>query len=320
MSKTLEELNRDLIEDLKKQLSATELIEFEKELNKDKTPIDYDKLVLKLNSKLDEDIKLLMEKKAKYAKLESYLNKEKLGETLYEDIEEKLFKLSNEHPTINYYENISYKNKNLIQYSFQSSNYTRKKIIEITAGLSKYLLKNGHTGKISNVLFYEDIKWRSNPNWNEIGETEINLFQRSYNGLQFDEPAHHKRFIIYLLLDSKKPIPEAKIDKVGQSTDNKNNCLWECLNYFMKALNPFKTPESLKSFCGVKYTDKIPLEYISKIETHLKTFSLYLTGDFIYNSPNPKNKQIHLIVEDEHIKINYKKEISIHKYKNVNRC
>lgn len=223
---------------------------------------------------------------------------------------EKLKEWSGVEPKSVFYEKIKYKKSRIIEFMF-NGNFTKDIINSTTNKLSHYLERKGIKGEIQNAIDYNDLSWRSG-RFGEIGKY-IDSHDPTYNGaFEYTSPNSFKKFAIYLILEDDKQQqpeqPQPNQEQAEMGTDfYKNNCLWNCLNHILGDNNPWKKPENLKTFCKLKYCDKIPLDKIPEIEKKLKGYSINISGDYEYISPIQSNKIIYLKLKDSHIKIDYER-------------
>lgn len=93
-------------------------------------------------------------------------------------------------------------------------------------------------------------------------------------------------------------------NKPRGGNDKNNDCLYNCLKYFVFDIEDyFKSPAELKKYLGLKRNDKVPLSCLDKIETKLKNFQINVRGEFTRSSTIKSNKEINLILNNEHYEI-----------------
>ena len=89
--------------------------------------------------------------------------------------------------------------------------------------------------------------------------------------------------------------------------NEKNDCLYRCLWFYLHDNLPWKDDYQFKKALGIKQYDKITTDVIPRLEKLLKNVSINITGDFIYTSTLGKKIIIDLILINEHCTIDYKK-------------
>ena len=264
------------------------------------------KTIDELNEEFEKDFKKMddVENQIKQTiKKNGYKNK------LQNKMIKKLTKLADQEPFIIYYPYVKYRGSEVIQYVFKNKKYTKDEIRKITNEFSKYLHNKNIRGNIQNNVYYDALGDRSSQ-FTPIGE-DVEMFDPGYNErFVVQEQKKFKKFSIFLILKNNENKNNEKInnninDDPLMGTDNNNDCLYYCLKYILLEKIPWKHPIDLKSFCNVKYNEKIPFNKISIIEKELKGYSINITGDEIYTSPIQSLKQIHLLLIDNHITINY---------------
>ena len=192
----------------------------------------------------------------------------------------------------------------VVQYSFKGK--FKKDILEKKVeALNKQFEELNFDGKLSVSIMYPE-GWRSGPITN-IGE-KVLLFDPAYYGYDEieDEPDTFPRFQIYLLKNATR--------KGGY--DNHNDCLWNCLQKALKDDNPWKTPQKLKKYLGLKRDDRISIEYMKDIDRRFRSLSLSVQmnviGDHIYTSTHGHPQEIKLRLREGHYEPNRENKLIVH--------
>ena len=90
-------------------------------------------------------------------------------------------------------------------------------------------------------------------------------------------------------------------------TSEKNDCLYDCLWYYLHDNLPWKCGYQMKKALKIERNHKVNLKYIPILEKLLKKLSINETGDFTYVSPLNKHLIIDLVVYNECCAVNYDK-------------
>ena len=195
---------------------------------------------------------------------------------------------------------IKYKNVNnaVVQFKIEDINKTKLSIKKEVLDIRNYYKKQGINIKIEVNLKYMD-GWKSGKITNI--DDDINFYDAiEYNITQLDNNkivTEQKYFNNYEFFIIQEPTRQ-----VGNSSDNNNNCLYNCLNEAIDNLI-WKNGNELKHFLKVPYNSKVDvLISIPLIEAKLKQkYKINVIGDVIYNSPINSNRVINLKVAYEHI-------------------
>ena len=192
----------------------------------------------------------------------------------------------------------------VVQQKFKSGKkeFTRKQIIEHVNRASKVMKEKGFYGYYTTSLLFpkgwrgsrpEKFNWKSPSGTTQVGKKVILYSEADYAYEDPEDPETYKHFRIYWI---QTPPP-----KLG--TDYNNDCVYNCLRYRVSPHEmPWKTPEDLKSFLGLKRKDKIDLSAMSIIESALPLkYKITITGDHIYTSMRKTPHDIRMIAEDEHV-------------------
>ena len=260
--------------------------------------------VEKWNKEMDEELKQISSLEKPFKK---NFKAKGYKKSKYNKIIKKMTLLSGVEPESKFYTYLKYKGNEVMSFKFNGS-FSKEKIRLITNQMSEYLKSKNINGKITSSLFYDEISWRSSQ-FSNIGN-EVELFDSTYNGtVQNKEQKKFKKFVLYLIIDSKIEVEEEEPEQaqaIMGADYNNNDCLYNCLEFILMKKNPFKNPAELKKFCNVSASSKIPLSYIPMIEKKIIGFKINVSGDYEYKSNVISNKEINLILRDEHITINYK--------------
>jgi hypothetical protein len=219
-------------------------------------------------------------------------------------------------PIIKYLKNARYVGNDIISIRFNENRnlpkkkgiWTIKKIQERCNKYSSILFEaRGGTYNINMMVAikYGKMGWKSG-SLTKPGE-EVRLYNPNnlYNlEVPIEEPKTIESFNIYLLFGPRN---------VGGNNVN-NDCLYDCLKYYIFDIeNHFESPNKLKTFLKLRRNDKISIDLIDKIEKKLKTYQINVRGDYIRSSTIVSNKQINLLLKNEHYEVDggRKKLISI---------
>ena len=204
-------------------------------------------------------------------------------------------------PKIVHINNLVSKGKDLIsirinENKFENRSFTLNKIKSLSDKLSQYLNKKDVNGKQMTSLLYGDLNWKSGYLRDFGDETKLYNPNDLYNlEVPFEEPKTIKSFNIYIALGNK---PTGGLD------DKFNDCLYDCLKYYIFDIEDyFKSPAEFKKLLKLKRNDKVPLISIDAIEKKLKHYQINIRGDFIRSSTIPSNKEINIILKDEHYSV-----------------
>lgn len=199
--------------------------------------------------------------------------------------------VGNENPQIKRIKNTKYNGQDVISIRVNKGR-SLDWIKYITEELSEKLSKKKVNGKIATALLYGDLGWKSGY-LRRFGE-EAKFYDPNelYNlEVPYNEPRSIPSYNIYIALGSK---PEG-------GNDINNDCLYNCLKYYVFNIEKYyKSPADLKRQLKLNRNDKIPLEYIDTIEKKLKTFKINVRGEYMRTSTIKSNKEINLILNNEH--------------------
>lgn len=261
---------------------------------------NLDKLEDKLNvknvklNKYKNEVNKKKERKA----VKKELKKKNYDKSILKNIEKKLGKYEPEIKLLD--KNLHYRNNRVIQLRFTEDEnnrnkiYSKENIQDISNKVSQYLNKKNINGELITTTFYDDAGFKSG-HITDIGE-EVQLYDPQINYVDgyVEEPDFYSKFLIYLII---KPKP------IGGNSKN-NDCLFECLDFYLHDRNPWANGGTLKQYLGLKRNDKIPITLIPKVEEKLKTFQINIIGDYVYSSQIKSNKIISLKLQDEHYTVN----------------
>ena len=284
--------------------------EFQNILNKPAEPVEVNKpnwkeIVEQGNKEFEADLNILNADNKKVKQVKKYFQTQNHSSKLVGKIEKRFQKYE---PKIRMLDDkIKYRQNRLIELKFDNHlKYKKDKIDSITNELSKYLSDKGVQGEMLNTIFYNGFGWRSGK-FGEIGEDiESFDYENIYaeEGGQLEQDKYDK-FLIYLIV---KP-------KAEGGNDLNNDCLFNCLEFYLNDRNPWANGGTLKKYLGLQRNAKIPISLIPKIEEKLKSFQINIIGDYTYSSQVKSNKVISLILEDEHYSVN--RNIDNSKIKNL---
>jgi hypothetical protein len=226
--------------------------------------INYNKLTV--NEKLEYDLKHAkhVDKQLKQTMKSKGYNSKKLTKYINKIV-------GRYEPQIKYIKNlVSHSGKDLLSIrinedKYENRHFTIKKIKEISNKLSNYLNNKNVNGKTMTALLYGNLNWKSGYLRNFGEDTILYDPNQLYNlEVPYEEPDSIKSFNIYIALGSRD---------IGGSDDKLNDCLYNCLKYFVFNIEDYyKSPSELKKQLKLKRNDKIPLSCIDIIEKKLKNF------------------------------------------------
>ena len=204
-------------------------------------------------------------------------------------------------PTIQYIQNTRYSGKDLIsirisENKFRNQYFTVNQIKRISNKLSNKLQQKGIIGNQATALIYGDLNWKSGY-FKALGEDTVLYDPNLLYNLQvpYEEPDKIPAFNIYIALGNKAE---------GGADDKFNDCLYRCLKYYVFNIEEyFKSAVEFKKLLGLKRGDKVPLDKIDIIESKLKTYQINVRGDYIRTSTINSNKEINLILTNEHYEV-----------------
>jgi hypothetical protein len=205
------------------------------------------------------------------------------------------------NPKIKVIKNLVYGGRNVISIRINENKYDKQfftvgKIQKISDKLSNYLNTKDVQGRMMTSLLYGDLNWKSGFLRNFGETTKLYNPNELYNlEVPYETPDSIKSFNIYIALGTKAE---------GGLDDKFNDCLYDCLKYFVFNIEEYyKSPAEFKKQLGLKRNDKVPLSCIDKIEKKLKNFQINVRGEHMRTSTIVSNKQINLILSDEHYSV-----------------
>ena len=281
---------KNFISEIKKLKSK--LKKYEDKLSKSK---DIDKV---LNNELKIDI--YKEKINKLISKNIFNDKNKLSE-----FETKLNKISN---GVVLPSKVFSQSKNVVRVVLKKSAftkfdkaYTKDDVKRVGLKISKQLKDYGLNGSITTTLNFNGMV-RSGFN-SPIG-SKINIHDPND---YYDEDATHIKdydninnfdnVIFWVTIDN----PNAEFG--GNSSFN--DCFWFCINNGIPQYNPWKKPEELKEFLGLRRRDLIGLKDIEKIEKKIGKVGINVSGDCYYISKISQTKNLNLVLKNNHYQINH---------------
>ena len=95
--------------------------------------------------------------------------------------------------------------------------------------------------------------------------------------------------------------------KVG--SNESNSCFWECLQEVLQDKNPWKSDKELKQEFKLKESDRLPLtlKVCQRIDEKLpKKYSLFICGQFLYESNKDTEFKVCLYAMNDHITVDQK--------------
>jgi len=207
-------------------------------------------------------------------------------------------------PTVTALKNTRYHGKDVIsiridqdKYSTNNRKFTIKNIQKISDSLSKELKENNINGNIMTSLRYGNLNWKSGY-MREIGD-EVKMYDPNelYNlDTPYQIPDSIPAFNIYVALGDR--------NRAQGGNDEYNDCLYTCLKYYVFNIEDyFKSPSELKAFLKLRRCDKIPLYCVDIIEKKLKDYKINIRGDYIRTSTINSNKEINLLLINEHYSV-----------------
>lgn len=273
-------------------------------INKDWELYRLYKSLNKLENKLNvKNVKLIkykneVNKKKERKEVKKELKNKNYDKSILRSIEKKMGKYEPEIKLLD--KNLHYRNNRVIQLRFKEDEnnrnkiYSKENIQDISNKLSHYLNDKNIDGELITTTFYDDAGFKSG-HLTDIGQ-DVQLYdpQNIYVDGYIEEPDYYSKFLIYLII---KPKP------IGGNSKN-NDCLFECLDFYLHDRNPWANGGTLKQYLGLKRNDKIPISLIPKVEEKLKTFQINIIGDYVYSSQIKSNKIISLKLQDEHYSVN----------------
>ena len=170
--------------------------------------------------------------------------------------------------------------------------FTREQIRKTTQALSDKLRHKNFNGSIEVALLY-DAGWMQGP-FTQVGQP-IKLFSYDdYDGVNIEDQEHYAAFNIYI----------CKNGPTAGGNSELNDCLWFCLKDVLGDKIPWETGGKLKKFLRVPRKNKLDISLIPEIERKLRRHKINVTGDHVYTSPKDCVKEINLVLENGHYKLN----------------
>jgi hypothetical protein len=253
-------------------------------------------------AELERDLKALDENEKQIKK---HLKSKNYSKKILDKISKRIEKYDAKMKLL---DNIKYVGHKILRIRFdankynQNTHYTRKKIQNIGDDLSGYLDRKGVKGKLMTSINFPDLGWRSGY-FSDIGD-DVKLYSPQDSDIVADDPASFDNFVIYIEM----------APKAAGGNDKNNDCLYNCLYYYLYDRLPWDSPIKFKKFLNLNRNDKVPISLIPKIEDELKTFAINIRGDYVYSSTIKSQKQINLLLQNEH----YTVDKSIQTNKNIN--
>ena len=200
--------------------------------------------------------------------------------------------------------NMRYMGHRVLQVNVHSNKYgryekfNRAQIMKIGKVVSKTLQKNNVTGLITTGLRFGDKDYRSGMQ-TQIGD-DIDIF----DGEEYDETYAEKYKAVksfggmsfYIFVNPPR----------AGGKDKYNDCLYNCIKYYIPKYNPFSSPEEMKRFLKIGRLEPVPLEALPALEDKLKVVGINVSGDHIYTSKYNLNRNINLKLFDGHYTIDHK--------------
>ena len=178
---------------------------------------------------------------------------------------------------------------------------SRKEMKKICKKYQETLKKKYADGIVSVSIKY-------NPRWFSADSSRLNDDINFMNLSDYEEyqsdPEEYQAFRFIFVERDPPPAEGGK--------DENNDCLIKCIQ---KALGTSKTKffivaEELKQKLGLARTDPIPITDMKKVEQYvnnklnckndLNAYSIFVSGDHEYLSPNPTNKKFHITLSNGH--------------------
>ena len=209
-------------------------------------------------------------------------------------------KLGKYNPQVSFIKNARYAGKDLISIrfnedKFEKIKFTVDKIKILSDMFSQFLQEKNYNAKFMTSMRYGDLNWKSGYLRN-VGE-EVKLYDPNelYNlEVPYDVPKNIEAFNMYIILGNRN----------AGGNDKFNDCLYNCLKYYIFNIEDyFESAPKFKKYLGLKRSDKVSIELLDKVEKKLKHFQINVRGDFIRSSTINSNKQINLILMNEHYEV-----------------
>lgn len=175
--------------------------------------------------------------------------------------------------------------------------FNRKQIKNIGKTISKLLKRNGVSGHITTNLKFDN-EYRSGlptkigKNINIHDAHEYDEDEQAY----VNEQKYFKKLTFYIYVNP--PNTGGK--------DKFNDCLYNCIAYYIPKYNPFRSPEEMKRFLKIGRNEPVSIDRFEELEGKMKSVGLYVSGDHIYISKLGLNRNLHLKLIDGHFTIDHK--------------
>jgi hypothetical protein len=200
-----------------------------------------------------------------------------------------------------------YKDHNVLQIKikadkFQYNKFSRNKVKNIGKTISKTLKsKFGVNGYITTNLDFDD-GYKSGLR-TQIGNN-IDIFDPE--NYEYDEEVQDainqqtdfKKITFYIFVHP----PNAN----AGGKDKYNDCLYNCISYYIPKYNPFNSAEEMKRFLKIGRNEPICIDRFEEIENKIKNVGLYVSGDYTYISRLGLKLNLHLNLIDGHFTVNHR--------------
>lgn len=176
------------------------------------------------------------------------------------------------------------------------SKIKRNEMMRIGKALLKDLRTQHEDGYISISIRYPE-------RWYSGSATRLNDDIDYFTANDYDEfdedPEEYATFRFHFI-----PLPKAAGGK-----DKNNDCLINCLKKYVQSFKNKLDAAELKQYLELRRDDPIPIELMANVELYIEgcthqDYSIFVSGDYEYTSTRNSNKQIHLILSNEHYTIN----------------
>jgi len=187
---------------------------------------------------------------------------------------------------------LSMNKKKMIQIMVSKPNMTKDDIQRIADKMSQDFSNDKAHGVFSVALKY-DKGWRSGY-FSEFGTDAMLYDEDVYDNKHkhyVDKQETFNQFVFYAF---------EKAGSSGGASNNKNDCLYQCLHNVLYNNLPFKDDTDLKKYLKLNADSKIDIALIPKIENKLKNIAINVSGDYCYTSQVKSNKIINLKLLNEH--------------------
>ena len=196
-----------------------------------------------------------------------------------------------------------YRGHNVLQIKVNADQYgkhnqfNRKQIKNIGKTISKTLKRNGVTGYITTNLdfnggFRSGLQTKIGKNINIYDAGEYDEDEKAF----VNEQKYFKKMIFYVFVNA----PNAG------GKDKFNDCLYNCISYYIPKYNPFRSPEEMKRFLKIGRNEPVSIDRFEELEGKMKMVGFYVSGDHTYISKLGLNRNLHLKIIDGHFTIDHK--------------